>query len=174
MPNCKKCETFFPLRVVIDGKERLLAKRKYCLQCSPFGQHNTKQLHALSRLAPEKSCAQCQRVFVWDRAAGHRGNLCNTCVQRRRRTMFSDLITSEMGNSCWVCGYSKSRAAMHLHHVDPSLKSFAVGGSEGRSVESVRAELQKCALLCANCHAEVHEGITACPPALKDRAGHSS
>ena len=60
----------------------LLAKRKYCLKCSPFGQHNTKQLHAPTDLSPERECESCKRVFPWARAAGHRGNLCNTCVQR--------------------------------------------------------------------------------------------
>ena len=169
MPSCKLCSEFFSLRVTIDGKERLLAKRKYCLKCSPFGQHNTKQLHAPTDLSPERECESCKRVFPWARAAGHRGNLCNTCVQRKRRALFSALIDEQMGLECWICCYSHSKAAMHLHHVDPAAKSFAVGGAESRSFEKVKAELLKCALLCSNCHAEVHEGITKCPPSLAER-----
>jgi 5-methylcytosine-specific restriction endonuclease McrA len=173
MAICKKCSASFPLRVVIDGKERLLAKRKYCLECSPFGQHNTKQIHIATERSPERKCKECSRVFPWAKAAGHRGELCNTCVQRKRRKLFSALIDEQMGTKCWICGYDRSRSAMHLHHVDPASKSFAVGGSEGRSFEKVKAELAKCALLCSNCHCEVHEGITPCPPAFKDRKADS-
>lgn len=46
MPKiCKNCNKEFPNRKEIDGKMRSLTKRKYCLECSPFGQNNTRQLH---------------------------------------------------------------------------------------------------------------------------------
>ena len=54
------------------------------------------------------------------------------------------------------CGYARSIAALHFHHVDRATKSFAVAGRGiTRSLEAARAELAKCVLLCANCHAEV-------------------
>lgn len=53
MPICKNCGRKFPARIKIDGKTRLLTKRKYCLVCSPFGEHNTYQL-SLGRSKPPK------------------------------------------------------------------------------------------------------------------------
>ena len=44
MKICKKCQDTFPNWVTIDGKPRNLGSRKYCLECSPFGSHNTKNL----------------------------------------------------------------------------------------------------------------------------------
>lgn len=44
MPNCKKCGTYFPLKQLVEGKPRVFTSRKYCLECSPFGQHNTRKL----------------------------------------------------------------------------------------------------------------------------------
>jgi predicted HNH restriction endonuclease len=56
-----------------------------------------------------------------------------------------------------ICGYSKSVSALAFHHLDPAHKDF--GHSDKgltRSWEAIRRELDKCQLLCLNCHAEVH------------------
>ena len=45
MPTCEKCGRVFPVQLVIEGKARILNRRRYCLSCSPFGTHNTRQLH---------------------------------------------------------------------------------------------------------------------------------
>ncbi|MBX3063171.1 MAG: hypothetical protein KF726_09365 [Anaerolineae bacterium] len=44
MMVCEKCGASFPTAIWIDGKRRILNKRRYCLICSPWGQHNTKVL----------------------------------------------------------------------------------------------------------------------------------
>jgi uncharacterized Zn finger protein len=73
MPTCKRCAQTFPARVVIDGRPRVLSSRKYCLACSPFGSHNTRQLHARPQL-PERTCEVCGAIYQ----AG-RGNYARTC-----------------------------------------------------------------------------------------------
>jgi hypothetical protein len=46
MPKkCVKCDNEFPFIVTVEGKKRNLKSRKYCLDCSPWGQHNTKKIH---------------------------------------------------------------------------------------------------------------------------------
>jgi len=72
----------------------------------------------------------------------------------------TEILVSEAGGSCRICGYSRSLAALHFHHLDPEEKRFGMG-REGvtRSLAEMRAEARKCALLCANCHAEVEAGI---------------
>lgn len=60
------------------------------------------------------------------------------------------------GSSCIDCGYSKCVAAMHFHHPDGN-KEFGIAASGvTRSWEKVKEELDKCVLVCANCHAERH------------------
>lgn len=60
-----------------------------------------------------------------------------------------------LGGSCSSCGYSKCANAMHFHHVNPKEKSFQISG-KSISWEKLKTELDKCILLCANCHAEAH------------------
>jgi hypothetical protein len=71
-----------------------------------------------------------------------------------------EILVSEAGGKCRLCGYSRSLAALHFHHLDPGGKRFSLG-REGitRSLAEMREEAEKCVLLCANCHAEVEAGI---------------
>jgi hypothetical protein len=64
------------------------------------------------------------------------------------------------GGKCFLCNYSKSIRALKFHHTDPSKKEFAIG-TEGntRSWERVKLELEKCILVCGNCHDEIHDGM---------------
>lgn len=53
---------------------------------------------------------------------------------------------------------------MHFHHRDPSIKTASISTLERTaSVAEIISEIGKCALLCANCHAEVHAGVRETP-----------
>lgn len=53
------------------------------------------------------------------------------------------------------CGYDKHPAAFQFHHLDPSQKDFSISSSQ-KSFKELVPELDKCVLLCANCHAIKH------------------
>lgn len=48
---------------------------------------------------------------------------------------------------------------LSFHHRDPSEKKFIISGNHCRKWEIVREELDKCDLLCANCHMELHDEL---------------
>jgi excisionase family DNA binding protein len=79
-------------------------------------------------------------------------------VARRRR--LKEILVSEAGGRCTICGYDRYVGALQFHHRDSAEKRFGVG-ERGltRWLAAVRAEVAKCVLLCANCHAEVEGGI---------------
>jgi hypothetical protein len=61
------------------------------------------------------------------------------------------------GGKCQVCGYNKCMGALDFHHLDPSKKDENLGLAIIQwKWERVKLELDKCILLCANCHREVH------------------
>lgn len=43
MKICKKCNEIIPNSIVIDGKQRTLNSRKFCLNCRPFNSHNSSK-----------------------------------------------------------------------------------------------------------------------------------
>jgi len=80
-------------------------------------------------------------------------------VTERRRTLKRRAVDLK-GGACILCGYDKHQGVLDFHHVDPTLKSFAISGSGfSRSWAKIEAELQKCVLVCANCHREVELGL---------------
>jgi 5-methylcytosine-specific restriction endonuclease McrA len=84
-------------------------------------------------------------------------------VAKRRRKM-RQMALEYGGGKCKICGYKKCDWSLTFHHLDPSQKDFGLS-SRGitRSWEKTKAELEKCILLCMNCHAEVHHGVTKVP-----------
>ena len=84
-------------------------------------------------------------------------------VQKRRKILRQKALAYK-GDRCELCGYDKCPEALEFHHPDDSEKEFGVS-SRGytRSWEKVREEIDKCILLCANCHREIHAGIAALP-----------
>ena len=66
------------------------------------------------------------------------------------------------GGKCNRCGYNRCIEALEFHHENPSQKDFNIS-SKGytRSWERVQKELDKCVMLCANCHRELHAKLAA-------------
>ena len=63
-----------------------------------------------------------------------------------------------LGGKCQVCGYDRCVEALEFHHVDPEEKAFNIG-DRVTSLEAILPELEKCVLVCANCHREIHCGL---------------
>ena len=85
---------------------------------------------------------------------------CNVEAVTKRRRLLKLKAIEYKGGSCNICGYNKCPDAFDFHHSDPNEKDFAIS-TEGytRSWEKVKKELDKCILLCANCHREIHSVV---------------
>jgi hypothetical protein len=75
-----------------------------------------------------------------------------------RQAMKARAVTYK-GGKCERCGYDKCQAAMDFHHRDPSRKDFSISSGRTMSWERAVRELDKCILLCSNCHREEHDII---------------
>lgn len=75
-----------------------------------------------------------------------------------RRRSLRDHAIAYKGGCCNVCGYDKCVAAFDFHHVDPLEKDFTIS-AHMTSWERIKKEVDKCVLVCANCHREIHDGM---------------
>ncbi len=75
-----------------------------------------------------------------------------------RRRRLRDRAIAYRGGRCTLCGYNKCSAALVFHHPDPLGKDFTIS-SRMTSWKAIVRELDKCDLVCANCHAEIHDGL---------------
>lgn len=110
--------------------------------------------------------------FVPRRGGSARCARCRSEQVTRWRRRLKARLVAEAGGACAICGYSRSTAALQFHHLDPGAKAFSLS-QEGvtRSLSRARAEAAKCALLCANCHAEVEAGAARLPATFRPLGG---
>ncbi len=153
---CKLCNNIFPKHIVIDGKKINCQRRKYCFDCSPFGHHNSRTLDKpYNKNNPKiKECVQCGKLCI------KTTRLCPTCYFNQRKERVTKKIYHIVGNSCWICDYDRTTKNLCFHHVDPTIKKFCLSNRETMlKWERVWKEMQKCILICHNCHGEVHANI---------------
>jgi hypothetical protein len=108
-----------------------------------------------------------------DARRGHRWR-CKRCVAdavTRRHQKLRTLLVAEGGGCCAVCGYDACIVNLHFHHVDATAKSFSMSMARGKSEAAYRAEMEKCVLVCANCHGEIETGVIPSPPPRARFAG---
>lgn len=82
-------------------------------------------------------------------------------VQKRRKKIRS-MAVDYTGGQCENCGYGRCIDALEFHHTDPTKKDFSIS-EKGytRSWAVVTKGLDKCIMLCANCHREVHAKVSS-------------
>lgn len=60
----------------------------------------------------------------------------------------------KLARGCSVCGYNKCADALEFDHVDREKKNFVLSDAYKYAWEKIHKELEKCIVLCANCHRE--------------------
>lgn len=79
---------------------------------------------------------------------------------KNRRNEIKESLIDYKGGKCEVCNYDKCKRALHFHHITPSKKDFTISQNlKSLSIDKVKKEIDKCILVCANCHAEIHESM---------------
>ena len=93
------------------------------------------------------------------RKYANRAEYLRKAVSRRRKKLRSTACEYK-GGKCSLCGYDRCQEALDFHHKDPSKKSFGLSARGlTRSWDKIKEEIDKCILICANCHREIHAGM---------------
>ena len=83
---------------------------------------------------------------------------CKKCWNKRTYQTTKDkileYIESRSGAKCMKCGYDRCPQALEFHHRNPVEKDPK--WSKNWSLSKLKIELDKCDILCANCHREEH------------------
>lgn len=80
-----------------------------------------------------------------------------TSDYRKRR---KENLVMVCGRKCCLCGYNKSISALEFHHIISDEKIYGIAEKGTcHDLEQDLKEIQKCILVCANCHREIHDGL---------------
>ena len=75
---------------------------------------------------------------------------------KKRRIVHKQRAIEYLGGKCIRCGYNRNWAALDLHHTNGDDKDLCISNIMHFSWVKILKELEKCILLCANCHREEH------------------
>ena len=115
-----------------------------------------------------KICAQCKQkkevnkdnFYVEKNGKFHPWcKICNCKRTFKRQKMLKQQCLEYKGSKCVVCGYNKYFGALEFHHLDKTKKEYAISDLKNYNFETLKKELDKCVILCSNCHAEYHGGL---------------
>lgn len=137
---------------------------KTCTKClkalplSDFSLHNGKPRHAC------KNCAsEAYRVWLNKNKARRSEQNKEWCKNNKDRVIFHanktrksrmDFLWGKKSVPCADCGIKYHPWVMHFDHRNPQLKVFNVGHGVTKSMERLVSEINKCDVVCANCHSE--------------------
>jgi len=136
--------------------------------------HQVKKILGIENVKIKKICVECGENFET------KYNTQSTCSKQCRKEYKKKYLKSRnyeynkvvkwrndkkiksveyKGGKCVICGYKKCYSALEFHHNDPNEKDFTISKYPNRSFDRIKKELDKCVLVCSNCHREIHEGL---------------
>lgn len=117
----------------------------------------------------KKFCTTCNMELTPDnrvrwtigkgKRSGYRAK-CHDCYinyLRKIRSTFKKRCLNYKGCECTECGYSKNIKSLEFHHKNPKEKDVSLSNLVYEKWEIVKTELDKCVVLCVNCHREEHD-----------------
>ena len=76
----------------------------------------------------------------------------NTAARRRHQEINDMLRTHKTETGCVDCGYNSHHAALGVHHEGEKTLNLSFAKSMGQA----KREMEKCVVLCSNCHGIRH------------------
>ena len=150
---------------------RKIAKLHNCSQCKINYWLKKYDLHTKSipyNHATTFCCKHCGEIdpskfYKRSRADGQlfRHSVCSKCensIRGKRLHKWKAKAVEYKGGKCIMCGYNKCLGSLHFHHENGDLKSSNWRNLRACSFDKWKTELDKCILVCSNCHGEIHWG----------------
>ena len=111
---------------------------------------------------------------------GYYSHTCKKCQNRkgklyyykRREKLIEEINKHKLMVGCEICGWNKYSSALDFHHIDPSIKIDTVANLLNRGqhgISKILKEVDKCIILCSNCHRGLHSGDIILPPEIASR-----
>jgi hypothetical protein len=119
----------------------------------------------------KKTCPRCKtkkpdsEYYIRKDRKGRAGlsGFCKKCMcedRTDRAREFKRRCVEYKGGKCERCGYNRCDWSIDFHHRDPNEKDFGLGKQRRtRFDDKIKKELDKCMILCSNCHREKHAGL---------------
>lgn len=131
---------------------------KQCTKCREI-----KDLKDFSFKNKQKNLlqSQCKKCSRENNKIHYKGNVKYYCDRNKRvrKEVFLYVKNLKENSKCYKCGES-DECCLDFHHRDPSIKRFSIGtGKVQNTLSTIKIELDKCDIICANCHRKLHRDL---------------
>ncbi len=99
-------------------------------------------------------CKSCVNIYSKEHYNKNRTKYREQQESRRKQNIHR-IDEIRKSNPCTVCGQDKYYM-LCFHHRDKTEKEFSIGMSTNFSWKRLEAEIDKCDIMCSNCHIEYH------------------
>jgi hypothetical protein len=105
-------------------------------------------------------CRNCHNFLRWRDNRSKSDRTPQQVDHQNHFDKYKDKCVSYLGQKCQICGLkTDARAKYDFHHVGPIIKVYNIGCIIFKDWDTIlKPELDKCALLCGNCHRSFHFG----------------
>lgn len=79
-------------------------------------------------------------------------------AKKRHQKKIQWMLDYKLSKGCAICGYNKCAYALDFHHDGDKEFDISIAVAGNRSINEVKKEMEKCIVLCSNCHRELHYG----------------
>ena len=102
-------------------------------------------------------CKTCQRIYFKNHYQNNKQYYIDKAFEQTNKFLeiIDDVKQNKLKGGCSVCG-AYHPAILDFHHIDPTKKDFTIAQSRTKSKEKFLKELDKCIVLCSNCHRVLH------------------
>lgn len=142
--------------------------RYWCKKYNIKSKFKTFSEQGKKEYGKSRYCPRCKQDCEIDNFYSRRGKkhssvYCKKCTKEQSVERIRDLkekMVEYKGGKCSRCGYKKYMGALEFHHINPSEKDFTPSQLKSYKLnDRVKKELDKCILVCANCHRELHHEL---------------
>lgn len=121
-------------------------------------QLNIDSSHIYYDTSKEKVCVECGKtkplIDFYDRRI-----VCKECVKKKendKAQLRRNLLNDYKQEQCCAKCRDNRFYVLDFHHINPSEKEYTIAQNTRIKFENLKKELDKCVVLCANCHREFH------------------
>jgi hypothetical protein len=152
---CGSCKQFLPINEFGKCKNGNFGLHILCFTCRKFERDDNAQRYTnQKRQYYEKNHNEVMRKNALWRERNREQTRGQMRIKYKKLKIKFVILAGEV---CQRCGYSEFMGALAFHHIDPSQKDIApVFSINSGDYEKTYAELDKCILLCFNCHQGIH------------------
>ena len=128
---------------------------KTCVHCKR--DKDESEFHRKTKDKLHSRCKECKKKYdkEWYKDNARRRKLLNERGNERRIRNQKFIRDYKISKGCEKCGYNKTYYALEFHHTNKN-KEYVISRMRTHSIETILKEIEKCLVVCANCHREIH------------------